>query len=70
MFDALTMERPYRAALSRDVAFEVLADEASKGWRDRVLVDAFVNVASSGFGQAGRERESDEFQSLQGWPRP
>ena len=37
VFDALTMERPYRAALSRDVAFEVLADEAAKGWRDRVL---------------------------------
>ena len=45
VFDALTTERPYRAAQSRDVAFEVLADEASKGWRDRALVDAFVNVA-------------------------
>jgi putative two-component system response regulator len=46
VFDALTTERPYRAAQSRDVAFEVLVDEAAKGWRDRVLVDAFVNVAT------------------------
>ena len=46
VFDALTTERPYRAAQSRDIAFEILVDEASKGWRDRVLVDAFVNVAT------------------------
>jgi putative two-component system response regulator len=46
VFDALTTERPYRSAQSRDVAFEILVDEASKGWRDRVLVDAFVNVAT------------------------
>jgi len=25
-------------------AFEVLTDEASKGWRDRALVDALVDV--------------------------
>lgn len=45
VFDALTSERPYRAAQPRDVAFEVLVDEASKGWRDRALVDAFVDIA-------------------------
>jgi cyclic di-GMP phosphodiesterase len=46
VFDALTTERPYRAAQSRDVAFEILVDEAQKGWRDRALVDAFVGVAT------------------------
>jgi cyclic di-GMP phosphodiesterase len=45
VFDALTTERPYRAALSIDEAFQVLADEAARGWRDRALVDAFVDVA-------------------------
>jgi len=25
----------------------VLADEASKGWRDRALVDAFVEIVAS-----------------------
>jgi putative two-component system response regulator len=44
VFDALTMERPYRAAVPRDDAVRVLIDEASKGWRDRVLVDAFVHT--------------------------
>ena len=47
IFDALTMERPYREARPHDEAFEVLSDEASKGWRDRSLVDAFVNVANA-----------------------
>ena len=46
VFDALTSERPYRGARSRDVAFDVLSDEAKKGWRDRELVDAFVAVAT------------------------
>lgn len=46
VFDALTSERPYRGARSRDIAFDVLTDEAKKGWRDRELVDAFVAVAT------------------------
>jgi putative two-component system response regulator len=47
VFDALTTERPYRQPLSRDDAFEVLTDEALKGWRDRALVDALIGVVSS-----------------------
>ncbi len=44
VFDALTTERPYRRALGHDVAFQVLAEEAEKGWRDRALVDEFTRV--------------------------
>ena len=44
VFDALTTERPYRAARPVEDAFQVLTDEAAKGWRDRALVDAFVDV--------------------------
>jgi cyclic di-GMP phosphodiesterase len=44
IFDALTTERPYRNARPQDEAFDVLSSEASKGWRDRALVDAFVSV--------------------------
>jgi putative two-component system response regulator len=44
VYDALTSERPYHHARPRDEAFDVLSGEASKGWRDRALVDAFVNV--------------------------
>lgn len=45
VYDALTSQRPYRAPLQKQVAFEVLVDEAAKGWRDPVLVDAFVTIA-------------------------
>jgi putative two-component system response regulator len=46
VFDALTSERPYRHPLLYDEAFQVLTDEALKGWRDRALVDAFIAAAS------------------------
>src|ERR1043165_8478081 len=48
IFDALTTERPYRAARPSDEAFQVLTEEAEKGWRDRALVDAFIAVAGAG----------------------
>jgi putative two-component system response regulator len=44
IFDALTTERPYREAVSRANAIDELLDEATKGWRDRALIDAFVAV--------------------------
>lgn len=47
VFDALTTERPYRAARPVEEAFQVLADESAKDWRDRALVDAFVNVVTA-----------------------
>ena len=47
VFDALTTERPYRTARPADEAFQVLTDESSKGWRDRVLVDAFVDLVAA-----------------------
>ena len=52
IFDALTTERPYRAARPSDEAFQVLTEEAEKGWRDRALVDAFFAVAGAGAGAA------------------
>jgi putative two-component system response regulator len=47
VFDALTVTRPYRTAMSQADAFEVLGEEARKGWRDRALVDAFMTVVDS-----------------------
>lgn len=44
VFDALTTDRPYRAAVPRESAMDMLMDEASRGWRDRALVDAFVQT--------------------------
>ena len=43
VFDALTHQRPYRDPVSEGNALQMLADEASKGWRDRVLLDEFSN---------------------------
>jgi len=42
VFDALTTQRPYRKPLERGAAFQVLAEEAEKGWRDRALIEAFI----------------------------
>jgi cyclic di-GMP phosphodiesterase len=47
VFDALTSDRPYHTAVSPDTALDVVSDEASKGWRDRSLVDAFTDVVKS-----------------------
>jgi putative two-component system response regulator len=44
VFDALTTDRPYHAPVSRDVAFELLIGESLKGWRDRTLVNAFIDA--------------------------
>lgn len=41
IFDALTTDRPYRRALSREAARELLAREAGRGWRDPEIVRAF-----------------------------
>jgi putative two-component system response regulator len=46
VFDALTNQRPYREPMARELALDMLGDEAGKGWRDRVLVDAFADVVS------------------------
>jgi putative two-component system response regulator len=45
VFDALTTERPYRPALSRDEAYHTLRSEAQRGWRDPALVDVFIDLA-------------------------
>ena len=44
IFDALTTERPYREAMARGNALDVLAEEAVRGWRDRALIEAFADV--------------------------
>ena len=46
-YDALTTERPYKAALSRADAFRELREEAAKGWKFPALVEEFVAVVDS-----------------------
>ena len=47
VFDALTTERPYHTPIPHDEALGIIDDEASKGWRDRSLVNAFSEVVTS-----------------------
>ena len=44
VFDALTTDRPYRKALSTDVAYQMMRDDAASGWCATALVDAFIDL--------------------------
>jgi putative two-component system response regulator len=49
IFDALTSRRSYRAAVSPEVAFGIMTEEAKRGWRDGGLVlqlQALIQEAS------------------------
>ena len=41
IYDALSTDRPYRKALSREEAFHLIREEVKRGWWDGALVDAF-----------------------------
>src|SRR5262249_32197866 len=44
VFDALTTDRPYRAALPTTRAYQMLREDARKGWCDVDLVETFVDL--------------------------
>jgi putative two-component system response regulator len=44
VYDALTTDRPYRKALSQEKAFEIIREEAKRGWWDVAVVNAFETV--------------------------
>ncbi len=44
VYDALTTHRPYRQALTSDMACEHLRNEVALGWRRRDLVETFVGL--------------------------
>jgi putative two-component system response regulator len=44
VFDALTTDRPYRAAMPLARAAEELRQEVARGWRDAGLVDTFLRL--------------------------
>jgi putative two-component system response regulator len=47
IYDALTTDRPYRRALTREQAFHTLREEVRCGWRDGTLVDALEGLLRS-----------------------
>jgi putative two-component system response regulator len=48
VYDALTVNRPYRARVATDAAYAELRLEATRGWRSHELVESFVALAESG----------------------
>ncbi|HRZ86924.1 MAG TPA: response regulator [bacterium] len=48
VFDALTTNRPYRTAMSKEDALKTLTLEAGKGWWDREITEEFVKVIRAG----------------------
>jgi len=44
IYDALSTDRPYRKALSRNEAFTILREEVRRGWWDGALVDALESL--------------------------
>jgi len=49
VYDALRTARPYKPALSREEAVHELEAEARRGWRDRTLVDVFIDLSEDQF---------------------
>src|SRR5262249_22095304 len=47
VFDALTTDRPYRTALPTAKAYQMLVDQAHRGWCEPELVDTFIDLHAS-----------------------
>lgn len=44
VYDALTTDRPYRTAVASEVALSMMDEEATRGWWDRSLFEAFRDM--------------------------
>lgn len=53
IYDALTSQRPYKAALAPEKALAVLEEETVKGWRDPEVVGLFLKLHKDVFSKVG-----------------
>ncbi len=53
VYDALTTNRPYRTASPSEVALGIMNQEASRGWWNRELLEAFRAMIGNGFSHDG-----------------
>jgi putative two-component system response regulator len=68
VFDALTTDRPYRPALSKERAVDELRQEVSRGWKSAELVEEFASwIAEGGIARLG---DNDTLSGLthRRWP--
>ena len=49
IYDALTTERPYKPAYSREQACAIMREEVAKGWWDPKTVEALIALVSNGY---------------------
>jgi putative two-component system response regulator len=56
-YDAMTTDRPYKAALAPHEAFDELWEETRKGWKSAVLVNSFVSMMTA---RATNNREATQ----------
>lgn len=56
IYDALTTDRPYRKAFSRDQAFAQIKDEVKRGWWDAALIEELEGSLQSVCGRPNCER--------------
>lgn len=47
VYDALTTDRPYRAAFSQHEAFAIMTEEADKGWWDQGILNEFKEIITN-----------------------
>jgi putative two-component system response regulator len=60
VYDALTTNRPYRASLTRERAFEIMREEVSRGWWDGDLVNTLqALVVETNIALCGTEAAHD-----------
>jgi putative two-component system response regulator len=45
-YDAMTTDRPYKSARTREQACSELRDEVQKGWKSEALVESFISILS------------------------
>ncbi len=50
VYDALTTERPYKRAYSREEACAIIREEVAKGWWDPRIVETLIPLVSNGDG--------------------
>ena len=48
VYDALTTKRPYKPGLPQERVFEIMQEEAAKGWWDRRILETFLPLARKG----------------------
>ena len=46
IYDALTSNRPYKAAFPHEQAINIMSDEAKRGWRDKRIVSLFAEISA------------------------